>query len=105
MRQPRNEMPTRLEAGDVCIQAQDWGGMNVARIRFPKGADATPLLAPAYADSLLAISHADSVFFSLPVGGVALAPNSSASRTPSPIRLMAITRLAIAIAGKNVDHQ
>lgn len=38
-------MPKRLEAGDVCIQAQDWGELNVARIRFPKGTDATPLLA------------------------------------------------------------
>jgi hypothetical protein len=37
-------LPTRLEAGGVCIQAQDWEGLNVARIRFPKGADATPLL-------------------------------------------------------------
>ncbi|MCC7198630.1 MAG: cupin domain-containing protein [Gammaproteobacteria bacterium] len=44
MRQPLTEMPTRLEAGGVCIQAQDWGDLNVARIRFPKGADATPLL-------------------------------------------------------------
>jgi hypothetical protein len=38
------QMPTRLEAGAVCIQAQDWGELNVARIRFPKGADAAPLL-------------------------------------------------------------
>lgn len=44
MRQARNEMPTRLEAGDVCIQAQDWNELNVARIRFPKGTDAAPLL-------------------------------------------------------------
>jgi len=41
---PRNELPTRLRAGGVCIQAQDWAEWNVARIRFPKGADATPLL-------------------------------------------------------------
>lgn len=40
----RNDLPTRLEAGGVCIQAHDWGDMNVARIRFPKGADAAPLL-------------------------------------------------------------
>jgi len=40
----RTELPTRLEAGGVCIQAHDWGDINVARIRFPKGADATPLL-------------------------------------------------------------
>jgi len=44
MRQDRTEMPTRLQAGGVCIQAQDWSDINVARIRFPKGADATPLL-------------------------------------------------------------
>ena len=44
MKQTRTELPTRLEAGGVCIQAQDWGDINVARIRFPKGADATPLL-------------------------------------------------------------
>lgn len=44
MKQQRSEMPARLDAGGVCIQAQDWGGMNVARIRFPAGADATPLL-------------------------------------------------------------
>ena len=44
MKQARNEMPKRLEAGGVCIQAVDWGGLNVARIRFPEGADATPLL-------------------------------------------------------------
>jgi hypothetical protein len=40
----RTDLPVRLQAGDVCIQAQDWGNLNVARIRFPKGADATPLL-------------------------------------------------------------
>lgn len=44
MKEARNKMPVRLEAGDLCIQAHDWGDMNVARIRFPKGADATPLL-------------------------------------------------------------
>lgn len=44
MRQERNELPKRLEAGGVCIQAEDWGDINVARIRFPKGADAAPLL-------------------------------------------------------------
>ena len=45
MKQQRNDMPKQLETGAICIQAQDWGAMNVARIRFPKGADATPLLA------------------------------------------------------------
>jgi hypothetical protein len=44
MKQSRKDLPTRLEAGGVCIQAQDWGDINVARIRFPKGADAKPLL-------------------------------------------------------------
>ncbi len=44
MYEKRNELPTRLEAGGVCIQAEDWADWNVARIRFPKGADATPLL-------------------------------------------------------------
>ena len=44
MKEQKNDMPTRLEAGGVCIQARDWGELNVARIRFPKGADATPLL-------------------------------------------------------------
>ena len=34
----------RLEAGGVCFQGQDWGELNVARVRFPAGADATPLL-------------------------------------------------------------
>lgn len=37
-------MPKRIDAGGVCIQGHDWGGMNVAHIRFPAGADATPLL-------------------------------------------------------------
>jgi hypothetical protein len=44
MKIPKNEMPTRLEAGGVCFQGQDWGELNVARVRFPAGADATPLL-------------------------------------------------------------
>lgn len=44
MNHAQSELPVRLEAGGVCIQAHDWGDMNVARIRFPKGADATPLL-------------------------------------------------------------
>jgi len=44
LKQDRTELPTRLEAGGVCIQAHDWSELNVARIRFPKGADATPLL-------------------------------------------------------------
>jgi hypothetical protein len=44
MKHARNDLPTRLEAGGVCIQAKDWADTNVARIRFPKGADAAPLL-------------------------------------------------------------
>lgn len=44
MKQDRNELTTRLEAGGVCIQGEDWGDINVARIRFPAGADAAPLL-------------------------------------------------------------
>jgi hypothetical protein len=44
LKQDKTQLPTRLEAGGVCIQAQDWSELNVARIRFPKGADATPLL-------------------------------------------------------------
>lgn len=44
MKEPTHELPTRLDANGVCIQGHDWGGMNVARIRFPKGADAKPLL-------------------------------------------------------------
>ncbi len=44
MKHNRSQLPVRLQAGEVCIQAADWGELNVARIRFPKGADATPLL-------------------------------------------------------------
>ena len=44
VKQDKNTLPTRLEAGGVCIQAHDWSDLNVARIRFPKGADAAPLL-------------------------------------------------------------
>jgi hypothetical protein len=44
MKQPLVQLPVRLAAGGVCIQAQDWSDLNVARIRFPKGADAAPLL-------------------------------------------------------------
>jgi hypothetical protein len=45
MQQARTTLPTRLAAGGVCIQAVDWGDLNVARIQLPTGADATPLLA------------------------------------------------------------
>lgn len=37
-------LPERLKAGDLCVQGVDWGGLNIARIRFPKGSDAKPLL-------------------------------------------------------------
>ena len=43
MKHTRAELPTRLEAGGVCIRAQDWGDLNMACIRLPKGAYATPL--------------------------------------------------------------
>ncbi|CAN0587205.1 unnamed protein product, partial [Ectocarpus sp. 12 AP-2014] len=40
----KNDLPTRLEGGGVCFQGQDCDEMNVARVRFPAGADASPLL-------------------------------------------------------------
>lgn len=44
MKKAINDLPTRLEAGGVCFNGDDWGNINVARVRFPAGADATPLL-------------------------------------------------------------
>lgn len=44
MHQHAHELPICLEHGEICIQANSWGDLNVARIRFPAGADATPLL-------------------------------------------------------------
>lgn len=44
MKKQRKDLPVRLEAGEICFQGHNWGEMNVARVRFPKGADATPLL-------------------------------------------------------------
>lgn len=44
MKAHKDEMPVSLEAGEICFQGHDWGDLNVARVRFPKGADATPLL-------------------------------------------------------------
>jgi len=41
---PLTEMPVSLQSGDICIQSNDWSDINVARIRFPGGADAAPLL-------------------------------------------------------------
>lgn len=36
--------PVQIDSGGVCIRAVEWGGLNVARIQFPAGADAAPLL-------------------------------------------------------------
>lgn len=44
MKHDPSQMPVRLQSGDICIQSQDWAELNVARIRFPAGADAGPLL-------------------------------------------------------------
>jgi hypothetical protein len=44
MKKAIDELPIRLKAGDVCFQGDDWGELNVARVRFPAGTDATPLL-------------------------------------------------------------
>ena len=44
MKEKKNELPISLEAGEICFQGHNWGEMNVSRVRFPKGADATPLL-------------------------------------------------------------
>lgn len=44
MKQEAAKLPCKLEAGGVEIRGADWGGLNIARIRFPKGADAKPLL-------------------------------------------------------------
>ena len=37
-------LPSFGSEGGVCFQGHDWGDINVARVRFPAGADATPLL-------------------------------------------------------------
>jgi hypothetical protein len=37
-------LPTRIDKGGVAFQTIDWSELNVARIRLPRGADATPLL-------------------------------------------------------------
>ena len=44
MKNAKNELPIHLEADGVCFQGHDWGDINVARVRFPAGANATPLL-------------------------------------------------------------
>jgi len=38
-------LPDTINHGGIHVQGVDWGGLNVSSIRFPKGADATPLLA------------------------------------------------------------
>jgi hypothetical protein len=43
VKQQSTQLPTRIKAGGVCIQAKDWSELNVARIRLPKGLDAAPL--------------------------------------------------------------
>ena len=45
MKQAKSELPTRLEAVGVCFQGQDWGDMNVARVRFPASehGDSSPI--------------------------------------------------------------
>lgn len=37
-------LPVRIEKGGLKFQAIDWSGFNVAHVRLPRGADATPLL-------------------------------------------------------------
>jgi hypothetical protein len=44
MKHPFDTLPVRLQSGGICIQSTDWSDLNVARIRFPAGADAAPLL-------------------------------------------------------------
>lgn len=44
MKHSIDRLPVQLQSGGICIQSTDWAELNVARIRFPSGADATPLL-------------------------------------------------------------
>lgn len=37
-------IPDTINAGGVRVQGVDWGELNISHIRFPAGADATPLL-------------------------------------------------------------
>lgn len=39
------ELSLAVDAGAATIHGQDWAGINVAHIQFPKGTDARPLLA------------------------------------------------------------
>ena len=43
MKQQSKQLPTRIDAGGVCIQAKDWSELDVARFRLPKGLDGTLL--------------------------------------------------------------
>ena len=40
-----------VQAGGASIHGNDWGGLNVAHITFPKGTDARPLLAGLKGDA------------------------------------------------------
>jgi hypothetical protein len=55
---PVSSKETRLETGPICIQGQDWGGFNIARIRFPKGA-----IRVRYADGTEDVVRAGDVYF------------------------------------------
>lgn len=44
MRASKNELPMLLEAGPSQIRGADWGGMRVAVLSVPAGADFGPLL-------------------------------------------------------------
>lgn len=56
MHQRADDLPVCLEHGAICIQSENWGDLNVARIRFPAGADATPLL-EGMSDNLCQCPH------------------------------------------------
>lgn len=38
------ELPDNINSGGVRFQGVDWGGLNIARVHLPAGADAAPLL-------------------------------------------------------------
>lgn len=44
MHNDKSALATSVRAGEATIRGTDWGGINVAHIRFPKGTDARPLL-------------------------------------------------------------
>jgi hypothetical protein len=39
-----SNLPSTIDAGGVKFRTVDWGGLNVAHVHLPRGADATPLL-------------------------------------------------------------